>query len=93
MRVGERNAGDRPRERLLARGADALSDAELVSLLLGHGVAGVSAVDVAHALLARFGSLTGLLGAPVRRSRQRARGRPGQIGEHSRRWSSSSAGR
>jgi DNA repair protein RadC len=65
MRVGERNAGDRPRERLLARGADALSDAELVSLLLGHGVAGVSAVDVAHALLARFGSLTGLLGAPV----------------------------
>ena len=42
MRVGERNAGDRPRERLLARGADALSDAELVSLLLGHGVAGAA---------------------------------------------------
>jgi DNA repair protein RadC len=65
MRVGERNAGDRPRERLLSRGADALSDAELLSLLVGHGVAGLTAVDVAHGLLARFGSLTGLLGAPV----------------------------
>jgi DNA repair protein RadC len=50
---------------LLSRGADALSDAELLSLLVGHGVAGLTAVDVAHGLLARFGSLTGLLGAPV----------------------------
>jgi DNA repair protein RadC len=65
MRAGERSAGDRPRERLLSRGAGALSDAELLSLLLGQGVAGVSAVDVAHALLARFGSLTGLFGTPA----------------------------
>jgi DNA repair protein RadC len=65
MGAGERSAGDRPRERLLSRGAGALSDAELLSLLLGHGVAGVSAVDVAHALLARFGSLTGLFGTPA----------------------------
>jgi DNA repair protein RadC len=65
MRAGERSTGDRPRERLLSRGAGALSDAELLSLLLGHGVAGVSAVDIAHALLARFGSLTGLFGTPA----------------------------
>ena len=54
---------DRPRERLLARGAAALSDAELVALLLRTGVAGASALDVARGLIARFGGLAGLLAA------------------------------
>jgi DNA repair protein RadC len=65
MRTATAGAGDRPRERLHARGAGALSDAELLSLLLGHGVAGLSAVGVAELLLARFGSLAGLVAAPV----------------------------
>ncbi len=63
MRISDWPAGERPRERLLARGAGALSDAELLSLVLRHGIAGVSALDIAHALLARFGSLTGVFAA------------------------------
>lgn len=51
---------DRPRERLLASGARALSEAELLAILLGTGARGASTVDVARRLLARFGGLTGL---------------------------------
>ncbi len=54
---------DRPRERLLARGAAALSDAELVSLLLRTGVAGKSALDLARDAIDRFGGIAGLLAA------------------------------
>lgn len=45
---------ERPRERLLERGADALGDAELLAIFLRVGVKGMSAVDLARALLARF---------------------------------------
>ena len=54
---------DRPREKLLAKGAAALSDAELVAIFLRTGVRGKSAVDLARETLTRFGSLTGLIGA------------------------------
>jgi len=54
---------ERPREKLLERGAQALSDAELLALLLGSGTKGHSAVDVARSLLADFGSLRELLSA------------------------------
>ena len=54
-----------PRERLLARGATALSDAELVALLLRTGTGGASALDVARALIVRFGGVAGLLAAPL----------------------------
>jgi DNA repair protein RadC len=54
---------DRPRERLLTRGADALSDAELLAIFLRTGVQGRSAVDLARDLLAEFGGLIGLLSA------------------------------
>lgn len=53
-------ADERPRERLAARGAHALSDAELLALLLRTGTRGRSAVDVGRELLRRFGSLQGL---------------------------------
>jgi len=56
---------ERPREKLLARGAAALSDAELLAVFLRVGVRGMSAVDLARALLARFGSLTRLCAAPA----------------------------
>ncbi len=59
-------APERPRERLAARGPAALSDAELVAVLLGTGSAGLSAVDLSRALLERFGRLSGLLEAPAR---------------------------
>ena len=44
----------RPRERLISQGAQALSDAELLAIFLRVGVKGMSAVDLARALLAHF---------------------------------------
>lgn len=58
-------ADDRPREKLLERGAAALTDAELLAIFLRVGVAGKSAVDLAREALQRFGSLTGLTQARV----------------------------
>ena len=59
-------AGDRPREKLLERGAGALSDAELLAIFLRTGIPGKSAVDLARELLTRFGGLRGLLAAERR---------------------------
>ncbi|MBI3067509.1 MAG: DNA repair protein RadC, partial [Betaproteobacteria bacterium] len=56
-------ADDRPREKLLAKGPAALSDAELLAIFLRTGVRGKSAVDLARELLARFGSLSALFAA------------------------------
>jgi DNA repair protein RadC len=55
--------GERPRERLLDQGSGALSDAELVAVLLRTGHIGASAVEVAMQLLNENGGLPGLLGA------------------------------
>src|SRR5205085_6179216 len=52
--------GERPRERLLARGAEHLTDGELLGLLLGTGVPGATAVDLARRIVARHGGLRGL---------------------------------
>jgi DNA repair protein RadC len=54
---------ERPRERLLAHGARALSDAELLAIFLRVGVKGKSAVDLAREMLQRFGSLNRLFAA------------------------------
>jgi DNA repair protein RadC len=54
---------ERPREKLLARGAQALSDAELLAIFLRTGVRGKTAVDLARDLLAEFGSLRALMEA------------------------------
>ena len=59
--------GERPREKLLERGAHALSDAELVALLLGAGTRGCSALELARGLLTDFGSLRDLLSAQASR--------------------------
>lgn len=56
-------AGERPRERLLSAGPEALSEAELLALFLRTGTRGRSAVDLARELRARFDSLTALLQA------------------------------
>jgi len=56
---------DRPREKLLQRGTDALSDAELVAIFLRTGVRGKSAVDLAREILGRFGSISALMAADV----------------------------
>lgn len=56
---------DRPRERLSQGGAGQLSDAELLAVLLGRGVAGLSALDLARQLLTRFGGMRGIFNAGV----------------------------
>ena len=53
----------RPREKLLARGPGALSDAELLALLLRTGLAGKGVLQLAQELLESFGGLAGLLHA------------------------------
>ncbi|MDR0247609.1 MAG: DNA repair protein RadC [Burkholderiales bacterium] len=55
---------ERPRERLAALGAAALSDAELLAILLRTGVRGKSAVDLARDILVKLGGIRGLLNAP-----------------------------
>ncbi len=52
---------DRPREKLLARGPQDLSNSELLAILLRTGAAGSSAMDLARALLDRFGGFRGMV--------------------------------
>jgi DNA repair protein RadC len=54
---------ERPREKLLARGAHALSDAELLAVLLRCGTGGLNAIELAQAHIVSFGSLHALLRA------------------------------
>jgi len=61
MSIRDWPAAERPREKLLARGAAALSDAELLALFLGSGSRGQTAVDLGRDLLTRSGGLRGLL--------------------------------
>lgn len=63
MAITDWPEGERPREKLLQRGAASLSDAELLAIFLRTGVVGKSAVDLARELLTRFGSLTQLVAA------------------------------
>ena len=48
MKIYDWPAEERPRERLLLRGASVLSDAELVALFIGQGLPGCNAVDLAR---------------------------------------------
>lgn len=57
----------KPRERLLAHGPLALSDAELLAMLIGSGTTRETAVDLAARVLEAFGGLTGLPGASYKR--------------------------
>lgn len=63
MTIAHWPADDRPREKLIAKGPEALSDAELVAILFRTGVRGRSAVDLAREALVQCGSLSGLLSA------------------------------
>src|SRR6266850_1913104 len=63
MRITDWPLAERPREKLLARGVAALSDAELVAVLLRSGVRGKSAVDLARDLIKRYDGVTQMLEA------------------------------
>lgn len=65
-------AHERPRERLLARGPEALSERELLALVIGKGRRGESALDLSTALLADYGGLPGLAGARAEELARRA---------------------
>lgn len=57
---------DRPREKLLDKGAPALTEAELIAILIGSGTPSRSAVDVGRDLISHFGNLTRLAKAGVK---------------------------
>jgi DNA repair protein RadC len=54
---------ERPRERLLARGPEALTERELLAILLRNGTRGLSAIDLAASLLSEYGSIRSLASA------------------------------
>lgn len=64
MHIRDWPAAERPREKLLARGAAALSDAELLAIFLGSGLRGRDAVATARELLTAHGPLRALLDHP-----------------------------
>lgn len=63
MSIRDWPSGERPREKLLARGAAVLSDAELLAIFLRTGVPGRSALDLARELIGMHGGLRPLLAA------------------------------
>ncbi len=65
MRIKDQPASERPRERLAALGADALSHAELIAILLRTGLKGTNVVDVAKQLLNKYRTLQSLARASL----------------------------
>ncbi len=60
LTIRELPEDERPREKLIALGAAALSDSELIAILLRTGMVGASAIDIGRQLVSKFGSLSGL---------------------------------
>jgi len=65
MTIHDLPLSERPRERLQRFGVEALSAQEILSLILGRGIAGESVMVTAQRLLSQFGSLKGIAGASV----------------------------
>ena len=65
MAISDWPPGERPRERLLTLGAAALSDAELLAVVLRTGIRGKSAVELGRELIERFNGVAGILGADL----------------------------
>ena len=63
MKITDWPKQERPREKLLVKGAATLSDSELLAIFLRTGIKGFSALDLARNSLTEFGSLRRLLGA------------------------------
>jgi len=61
-RIKDLSPLERPREKLLEYGADELSDTELLAVLIGTGIKGKSALDIANELMTKFGGIRGLCG-------------------------------
>src|SRR5258708_5623258 len=89
MAIRDWPSDERPREKLLDKGAAALSDAELLAILLRTGTPGHSALDLARNVLKSFHSLRKLIAA----DRQRFCAEPGRRVDHSARQGGAGAGR
>ena len=64
-RITDLHESDSPRERLALLGPQALTNAELIAILLRMGVMGENAVEVGQRLLKKFGGISGLHRAPI----------------------------
>ena len=65
LKIHELPEQERPREKLAAHGAAALSDSELIAILLRTGIPGANAVDIGRQLILQFGSLAALARASL----------------------------
>jgi DNA repair protein RadC len=65
MRLKDQPVSERPRERLAALGADALSHAELIAILLRTGLKGANAVEIGKQLIKKYGTLQALAQASI----------------------------
>jgi DNA repair protein RadC len=65
IRIKDLPAQERPRERLVANGAESLRNSELLAILLRTGAKGISAVDLGERLVQQFGTLDRLARAPL----------------------------
>src|SRR2546426_866477 len=70
LKIREMPEDERPREKLLARGVSALSDPELIAILLRTGLRGANAVEVGRQLLEKYKSLTGISRCSVKELRK-----------------------
>ena len=66
LKIHELPEQERPREKLAAHGAAALSDSELIAILLRTGIPGANAVDIGRQLILHFGSLAALARASLK---------------------------
>jgi DNA repair protein RadC len=62
MTIKDWPLAERPREKLLDRGLDSLSDAELLAIVFGKGFAGCDAVQLARNALSETGGISALVG-------------------------------
>lgn len=65
LRVKDQPLSERPRERLIALGPDALSSAELVAIILRTGTKGANVLDISRQLVQKHGSLDALARASL----------------------------
>ena len=65
MSIHHLPSAQRPREKMLNQGANALTDAELLAVFFRTGIPGKNAVELAQQALVRFQGLNGLLAAPL----------------------------
>jgi DNA repair protein RadC len=61
QRIKDLATENRPQERLEKKGAQALSDAELLAMILRTGIQGTNVVELSHSLISKAGSLTKLI--------------------------------